>query len=68
MRLLSKVLDSLRGICVGLLFRKYFVNYGNDMFEWELRWYLVENVGDLGLILFIVVFMFVVGCEMIKDK
>ena len=42
MTLLTKVLDILTGICVALLFTKYFVNYANDMFDWHLRWYFLE--------------------------
>ena len=53
MTLLTKVLDTLTGICVALLFTKYFVNYANDMFDWHLRWYFLENVPHLALILFI---------------
>ena len=51
-----------------LLFTKYFVNYANDMFDWHLRWYFLENVPHLALILFILVFIFAVPSEMIKDK
>ena len=47
MTLLTKVLDTLTGICVALLFTKYFVNYANDMFDWHLRWYFLENVPHL---------------------
>ncbi|MCG1077910.1 hypothetical protein K4Q04_08440 [Staphylococcus epidermidis] len=68
MTLLTKVLDTLTGICVALLFTKYFANYANDMFDWHLRWYFLENVPHLALILFILVFIFAVPSEMIKDK
>lgn len=68
MTLLTKVLDTLTGICVALLFTKYFVIYANDMFDWHLRWYFLENVPHLALILFILVFIFAVPSEMIKDK
>ena len=68
MTILTKVLDTLTGICVALLFTKYFVNYANDMFDWHLRWYFLENVPHLALILFILVFIFAVPSVMIKDK
>ncbi|WP_438671937.1 epilancin biosynthesis-related protein ElxI1, partial [Staphylococcus aureus] len=40
---LTKVLDTLTGICVVLL-SKYFVAYANMVFDWKLRWYLLENI------------------------
>ncbi|HCU7990829.1 TPA: hypothetical protein OVC30_002788, partial [Staphylococcus aureus] len=50
---LTKVLDTLTGICVVLLFSKYFVAYANMVFDWNLRWYLLENIPHLPIILFI---------------
>ena len=44
---LTKVLDTLTGICVVLLFSKYFVAYANMVFDWNLRWYLLENIPHL---------------------
>ncbi|HDZ0049537.1 TPA: hypothetical protein RRP71_001125 [Staphylococcus aureus] len=65
---LTKVLDTLTGICVVLLFSKYFVEYANMVFDWNLRWYLLENIPHLPIILFILMFIFGVPSEMIKDR
>ncbi|AVC63575.1 TPA: hypothetical protein O4522_001446 [Staphylococcus aureus] len=65
---LTKVLDTLTGICVVLLFSKYFVVYANMVFDWNLRWYLLENIPHLPIILFILMFIFGVPSEMIKDR
>lgn len=65
---LIKVLDILIGICVVLLFSKYFVVYVNMVFDWNLRWYLLENILYLLIILFILMFIFGVFFEMIKDR
>ncbi|HCY6726048.1 TPA: hypothetical protein O1275_002459 [Staphylococcus aureus] len=65
---LTKVLDTLTGICVVLLFSKYFVTYANMVFDWNLRWYLLGNIPHLPIILFILMFIFVVPSEMIKDR
>ncbi|EMN0072665.1 TPA: hypothetical protein O1558_001699 [Staphylococcus aureus] len=65
---LTKVLDTLTGICVVLLFSKYFVAYANMVFDWNLRWYLLENIPHLSIILFILMFIFGVPSEMIKDR
>ncbi|HDE3479642.1 TPA: hypothetical protein PD464_000573 [Staphylococcus aureus] len=65
---LTKVLDTLTGICVVLLFSKYFVGYANMVFDWNLRWYLLENIPHLPIILFILMFIFGVPSEMIKDR
>lgn len=65
---LTKVLDTLTGICVVLLFSKYFVAYANMVFDWNLRWYLLENIPHLPIILFILMFIFGVPSEMIKDR
>ncbi|MCS4863315.1 hypothetical protein L2V10_02785 [Staphylococcus aureus] len=65
---LTKVLDTLTGICVVLLFNKYFVAYANMVFDWNLRWYLLENIPHLPIILFILMFIFGVPSEMIKDR
>ncbi|MFA0981410.1 hypothetical protein ACCB38_14270 [Staphylococcus aureus] len=61
-------LDTLTGICVVLLFSKYFVAYANMVFDWNLRWYLLENIPHLPIILFILMFIFGVPSEMIKDR
>ncbi|GBU45407.1 TPA: hypothetical protein OWA66_001471 [Staphylococcus aureus] len=65
---LTKVLDTLTGICVVLLFSEYFVAYANMVFDWNLRWYLLENIPHLPIILFILMFIFGVPSEMIKDR
>ncbi|HCX2431587.1 TPA: hypothetical protein O7K08_000797 [Staphylococcus aureus] len=65
---LTKVLDTLTGICVVLLFSKCFVAYANMVFDWNLRWYLLENIPHLPIILFILMFIFGVPSEMIKDR
>ena len=39
MKILTKILDVLVGICVVLLFSKYAVSFMNMMFDWNLRWY-----------------------------
>ncbi|HDI7403770.1 TPA: epilancin biosynthesis-related protein ElxI1 [Staphylococcus aureus] len=65
---LTKVLDTLTGICVVLLFSIYFVAYANMVFDWNLRWYLLENIPHLPIILFILMFIFGVPSEMIKDR
>ncbi len=56
------------GICVVLLFSKYFVAYANMVFDLNLRWYLLENIPHLPIILFILMFIFGVPSEMIKDR
>ncbi|MCG9803262.1 epilancin biosynthesis-related protein ElxI1 [Staphylococcus argenteus] len=68
MTYLKKLLDTLTGICVVLLFSKYFVSYANMVFDWNLRWYLLENIPNLPIILFILMFVFGVSSEMIKDR
>lgn len=65
---LTKVLVTLTGICVVLLFSKYFVAYANMVFDWNLRWYMLENIPHLPIILFILMFIFGVPSEMIKDR
>ncbi|ONH13663.1 hypothetical protein BMF18_02620 [Staphylococcus aureus] len=65
---LTKVLVTLTGICVVLLFSKYFVVYANMVFDWNLRWYMLENIPHLPIILFILMFIFGVPSEMIKDR
>lgn len=47
---------------------KYFVAYANMVFDWNLRWYLLENIPHLPIILFILMFIFGVPSEMIKDR
>ncbi|MDT3984017.1 hypothetical protein RPN65_09900, partial [Staphylococcus ureilyticus] len=47
---------------------KYIVKYANMMFDWNLRWYFLEDIPHLALILFILLFVFAVPSEMIKEK
>lgn len=68
MTYLTKLLDTLTGICVVLLFSKYFVSYANMVFDWNLRWYLLENIPNLPIILFILMFVSGMSSEMIKDR
>ena len=68
MKLITKILDVLVWICVILLFSKYIVKYANMMFDWNLRWYFLEDIPHLALILFILLFIFSVPSEMIKEK
>ncbi|PTF26642.1 hypothetical protein BUY19_10040 [Staphylococcus cohnii] len=68
MKLITKILDVLVWICVILLFSKYIVKYANMMFDWNLRWYFLEDMSHLALILFILLFVFAVPSEMIKEK
>ncbi|MCT1471184.1 hypothetical protein M3B05_09460 [Staphylococcus hominis] len=68
MKTITKILDALTYICVGLLFLKYAVMSANMMFDWHLRWYFLEDIPHMALILFIMMFVFAVPSEMIKDK
>ncbi|WP_341636482.1 epilancin biosynthesis-related protein ElxI1 [Staphylococcus casei] len=68
MQILVKTLDVLVGICVVLLFSKYAVSFANMMFDWNLRWYFLEDIPHLTRILFILLLLFVIPSEMIKDK
>ena len=68
MKFITKILDVLVWICVILLFSKYIVKYANMMFDWNLRWYFLEDIPHLALILFILLFIFAVPSEMIKEN
>lgn len=68
MKLLTKLLDGLAYICVALLFLKYAVLSANMMFDWSLRWYFLEDIPHMAIILFILLFVFAIPSEMIKDK
>lgn len=65
---LTKLLDGMAWLCVALLFSKYAIHWANLMFDWHLRWYFLENIPYLALILFILMFIFAIPSEMIKDK
>ncbi|WP_390613312.1 epilancin biosynthesis-related protein ElxI1 [Staphylococcus condimenti] len=68
LKIITKILDGLAFICVALLFLKYAVKSANMMFDWHLRWYFLEDIPHMGIILFILMFVFAVPSEMIKDK
>ncbi|MEJ7218500.1 epilancin biosynthesis-related protein ElxI1 [Staphylococcus gallinarum] len=68
MKLVTKTLDGLAFICVALLFLKYAVTSANMMFDWNLRWYFLEDIPHMAIILFLLMFVFAVPSEMIKDK
>ncbi|MGS0645936.1 epilancin biosynthesis-related protein ElxI1 [Staphylococcus hominis] len=68
MKVITKILDGLAFICVALLFLKYAVTFANMMFDWHLRWYFLEDIPNMSLILVIMVFVFGVSSEKIKDK
>lgn len=65
MKILAKFSDVLVGISVVLLFSKYAVSFANMMFDWNLRWYFLEDIPHLA---FILLFVFAIPSEMIKDK
>lgn len=68
LKIITKVLDGLAFICVALLFLKYAVMSANMMFDWNLRWYFLEDIPHMAIILFLLMFIFSVPSEMIKDK
>lgn len=68
LKFITKILDGLAFICVALLFLKYAVISANMMFDWHLRWYFLEDIPHMAFILFILMFVFAVPSEMIKDK
>ena len=68
LKVITKILDGLAFICVALLFLKYAVTFANMMFDWHLRWYFLEDIPNMSLILVIMVFVFGVSSEKIKDK
>ena len=68
MKFITKILDVLIFICALLLILKYAVMFANMMFDWHLRWYFLEDIPNMSLILVIMVFVFGVSSEKIKDK
>lgn len=68
MRILTKILDTLAGLCVTLLFLKFAILTVNSIFDWNLRWYFLENVPFMAIILFFSMFLFSVPSELIKEK
>ena len=57
MKFITKILDGLAYICVALLFLKYAVTSANMMFDWHLRWYFLEDIPNMAIILFILMFI-----------
>lgn len=68
LKFITKILDVLIFICALLLILKYAVMFANMMFDWHLRWYFLEDIPNMSLILVIMVFVFGVSSEKIKDK
>ncbi|MEX3470950.1 hypothetical protein QJ729_11660 [Staphylococcus hominis] len=68
MKFITKILDGLTLLCGALLFLKYAVMFANMMFDWHLRWYFLEDIPNMSLILVIMGFVFGISSEKIKDK
>ena len=68
LKFITKILDGLTLLCGALLFLKYAVMFANMMFDWHLRWYFLEDIPNMSLILVIMVFVFGISSEKIKDK
>ncbi|WP_341637024.1 epilancin biosynthesis-related protein ElxI1 [Staphylococcus casei] len=68
MRFLTKILDFLATICVVLLFLKFAIHTANGIFNWHLQWYFLEDIPYMAIILFVLIFVFAIPSEMIKDK
>ena len=68
LKFITKILDVLIFICALLLILKYAVMFANMMFDWHVRWYFLEDIPNMSLILVIMVFVFGVSSEKIKDK
>ena len=68
MLFLTKVLDALAYICVALLFLKFLILTVNGIFDWNLKWYFLDRIPYMAIILLISMFVFSVPSEMIKEK
>ncbi|MCE5000705.1 epilancin biosynthesis-related protein ElxI1 [Staphylococcus warneri] len=68
MLFLTKVLDALAYICVALLFFKFLILTVNGIFDWNLKWYFLDRIPYMAIILLISMFVFSVPSEMIKEK
>lgn len=68
MNFLTKILDGLAYICACLIFSKLVVQVANMIFGWNLRWYFLEDIPYMAIILLILIFVFSIPSEMIKDK
>ena len=68
MKVLTTTLDFLAGTCVVLLFLKFAILTANGIFDWNLRWYFLEDIPYMAIILFVLVFVLSIPSEMIKEK
>ncbi|MCO4356097.1 hypothetical protein MTR12_11100 [Staphylococcus agnetis] len=65
---ITKILDFLASVCVVLLFVKVAIHTVNGIWGWNLRWYFLEDIPYMAIILFVLMFVFAVPSEMIKEK
>ncbi|PCF49578.1 hypothetical protein CD148_07020 [Staphylococcus delphini] len=63
-----KILDTLIFICVIVLGSKYVIQSANTIFDLNLRWYFLEDVPYLSLILTILIFVLYILSEYLKEK
>lgn len=63
-----KILDFLTTVCVITLGSKFVIQSINMMFDLNLRWYFLEDIPHLPVILFVLIFIFAVPSEMLKEK
>lgn len=68
MKVITTILDFLAILCVVLLFSKFLILSANEMFNWKLRWYFLEDIPHMAIILVVLLFIFAIPSEMIKDK
>lgn len=68
MKVLTTILDFLAFVCVSLLFLKFVVHTVNGIFDWHLRWYFLEDIPHMAIILLVLMFVFAIPSEMIKEK
>nr|AFN69438.1 Elx3 [Staphylococcus epidermidis] len=65
---MTKILDFLSTACFVLLSSKYAISSINMIFDLKLRWYILEDIPHLSIILLILTLVFFVSSEMIKDN
>lgn len=63
-----KILDFLTTLCVVILGTKFAIQSANMMFDLNLKWYFLEDVPYLPTILVILILVFFISSEMLKDK
>ncbi|QHW38290.1 hypothetical protein GZH82_13670 [Staphylococcus ursi] len=68
MKVITTILDFLAILCVILLFSKFLILSVNEMFDWKLRWYFLEDIPHMAIILVVLLFIFAIPSEMIKEK